>query len=134
MIGYSGKTLAKKLGFKSGMRAAFYHAPRDYQTMLGKLPQNVRLVGQGKDLDFVQYFCRHRQALASALPGLRARIKPGGMIWVSWPKRTSGVTTDVNENIVRHLAIQQGLVDVKVAAVDDVWSALLLVIPRRLRP
>ena len=84
-------------------------------------------------MDFVHYFTANRQALASALPGLKARIKPNGAIWISWPQSSSGVKTDVNENVVRHLAAQQGLVDVKVVAVDDVWSGLKLVIPRRRR-
>lgn len=134
MAGYSGKPLAAKLGITPGAKVAWYHAPPGYARRLGPLPSGVRLVSQGSGLDLIQYFTANRQGLASALPGLKARIVPHGAIWVCWPKQTSGVKTDLNENIIRHLAIQQGLVDVKVIAVDAIWSGLKLVIPRALRP
>ena len=134
MAGSSVKSLVQKLGIKPGARVLLYHPPRGYRAVLGPLPEGARIISAGNNVDLVQYFGSHRQALASALPGLRERIAPDGAVWVCWPKGTSNVATDVNENVVRHLAIQQGLVDVKVIAVDATWSGLKLVIPVSLRP
>lgn len=133
MAGYSHRTLAQKLGIKPGHRVAFLHAPRGYHRAMGTLPPGVRVVSQGRELDLLQYFSAHRQALASVLPGLQSRLKPSGALWISWPKETSGVATDLSEMVIRHLALQHGLVDVKVIAVDATWSGLKLVIPKVLR-
>ena len=111
------------------MRVALYHVPEKLRGIFRKLPAGARLVTQGGNLHYVHYFCVHRQALAAALPGLKTRLRPSGMLWVSWPKKSSGAASDVNENVVRHLALQQGLVDVKVVAMDSTWSGLKLVIP-----
>lgn len=132
--GLARKPLAARLGLMPGMRVAFFHAPATYPALLGKLPEDLNVIGTGGGLDVVHYFTRHRQALASALPGLKSRIKPAGAIWISWPKQAARVKTDLDENVVRHLALQQGLVDVKVVAIDATWSGLKLVIPLRLRP
>ncbi|TSC76011.1 MAG: hypothetical protein G01um101431_1029 [Parcubacteria group bacterium Gr01-1014_31] len=115
------------------MRVALYHVPEILRVVFRKLPAGARLVTQGSNLDYIHYFCVHRQALAAALPGLKTRLRPNGMIWVSWPKKSSGIASDVDENVLRHLALQQGLVDVKVVAVDRTWSGLKLVIPRSQR-
>ncbi|MDO8560155.1 MAG: DUF3052 domain-containing protein [bacterium] len=133
MAGYSGKPLRQKLGLKPEMRVALYHVPEKLRGVFRKLPTGARLVTQGSNLDYVHYFCVHRQALAAALLGLKTRLRPAGMLWVSWPKKGSGVVSDVDENVVRHLALQQGLVDVKVCAIDSTWSGLKLVIPRSQR-
>lgn len=133
MAGYSQKPLPQKLGIKPGMRIQIAHAPAGYAKLLGALPKRVRLVTRGNDIDLIQYFCRQRQALASVLPGLKSRMTPSGAIWISWPKRSSGSITDLDENVVRHLALQQRLVDVKVVAINETWSGLKLVIPKRFR-
>jgi hypothetical protein len=132
VAGYSNRSLVEKLGVKPGTTLALVAAPRGYRTLLSPLPPGVRirtrLAGR---LSFIQFFCTRRGDLARRLPALKRALESDGALWVSWPKGSSGVATDVNENIVRDLALANGLVDVKVCAVDDVWSGLKLV--RRLR-
>lgn len=132
--GYSGTPLVKKLGFKEGMRVAAVGAPPGYWRLVGALPAGTRTLGaRAKDLDLVHVFGRRRSGLARALASARRRIVPNGMIWVSWPKRASGVATDVTEDVVRELAFPLQLVDVKVCAVDETWSGLKLVIRKEHR-
>lgn len=106
-------------------------APADYERTLGPLPAGVtrkrRLAG--RSLDFIQFFAKKRSELEGRIGKFKAAIKPAGMIWISWPKGSSGVHTDLGENQVREIALAFGLVDVKVAAVDETWSGLKLVIP-----
>lgn len=129
MAGYSEKPLAQKLGIKSGARIAVVNAPMGYWDMLGSLPEGVLAVDPDRGtVDIVHLFVRDRVTLAASLPALRERIAPNGMIWASWPKRSSGVATELDENVVRETALQSGLVDVKVCAVDETWSGLKLVI------
>ncbi len=133
--GYSGTPLPKKLGLKEGMRVHVAGAPTDYEALIGGWPADVVVLGsRGTGLDFVHVFVRQRKELATQLPKLRKRLQPAGRIWVSWPKRASKVPTDVTEDVVRAVAFPLGLVDIKVAAVDDTWSGLLLVIRRSERP
>jgi len=132
--GYSGTPLTRKLGLQPGMRVVYVGAPEDFATLLGPLPDGVRVLARpAADLDLVVLFVRERRALQRRLPGLQAKLAPAGMIWVAWPKRASKVATDMTEDVVRAVALPRGLVDVKVCAIDETWSGLKLVIRRELR-
>ncbi len=129
MAGYSGKPLVEKLGIKEGFKIAIVNSPAGYKSLLGSLPAKVR-VAKASDgqLDFIQVFSREKAILEREIPALRMQIASNGMIWVTWPKGASKLETDLNENIVREIALANGLVDVKVCAVDETWSGLKLVI------
>jgi hypothetical protein len=132
--GYSGTPLPKKLGFKPGMRVHFHAAPPELPGLLGELPDGVtELKRPAAPLDLVLLFVTERKELAKRLATLQDRLDPAGMLWVCWPKRASGVPTDITEDVVREVALPRGLVDTKVAAVDATWSGLRLVIRRELR-
>lgn len=131
MAGYSGTPLVQKLGLKAGMRVYFCDAPRDYYKTLGKTPTIVMMTKLKGPLDFAQCFITSRADLESKFNGLADALVPDGMLWISWPKKASKVETDVTEDVVREIALKNGLVDVKVCAIDDVWSGLKLV--RRLK-
>ncbi|SRR6266508_2758664 len=132
MAGYSGRPLVEKLGIKSGMRIAILNAPRGYRSILGKLPTGVTVVPTMRGiLGLIHFFTPDRAALETQLPKLLRSLAPNGALWVSWPKKVSGVATDITEDVVRAVALPTGLVDVQVAAIDEVWSGLKLV--RRLR-
>jgi hypothetical protein len=132
VAGYSGKPLLQKLGIKPGAAIAILNAPRGYDRILGKLPQQVtRKASAVGPLDFVQFFTKEKEELARRFAGLARALAPAGMLWISWPKKASGVTTDLSEDVIRAIGLGHGLVDVKVAAVDDVWSGLKFV--RRLK-
>jgi hypothetical protein len=130
--GYSGTPLVRKLGFKPGIRAAYVAAPEGFAALLGELPDGVRVLARpaASGIDLVVMFTTARRELERRLERLRAAIAPDGMLWVAWPKRASGVATDVTEDVVRDIALPAGLVDVKVCAIDETWSALKLVIRR----
>ncbi len=135
IAGYSKKTLVEKLGIKPGRTGAILNSPRGYAATLGKLPENVELKKElGGRLEFIHFFCREKQELQRRFPALKSSLAPDGMLWVSWPKGSSGVATDLNENRVREIGLAHGLVDVKVCAVDEVWSGLKFVIPLKARP
>ena len=132
--GYSGTPLVRKLGFKPGMRVHYAAAPEGFDALVGELPDGVRVLKRAADgLDLAMLFVTERRALERALAALQPRLQPAGMIWVAWPKRASKVTTDVTEDVVRDVALPRGLVDVKVCAIDEVWSGLKLVIRRERR-
>ena len=132
MAGYSGRSLIDKLGIKPGMRIAILHAPRGYRTTLGKLPPGVTVTSAVRGvLPLIHFFTVDRARFERQLPALLRALAPDGALWVSWPKKASGVPTDMTEDVLRAVALPTGLVDVKVAAVDDVWSGLKLV--RRLK-
>jgi hypothetical protein len=134
MAGYSGKPLVQKLGIKPGFRIFVDGAPSAYDDIVGGLPAEVKIASRLKGpLDMVHIFAAGTSALRKKLPACRVAIAPDGMVWVSWPKKSSGVTTDVTETVVRDAALSIGLVDIKVCAVDDIWSGLKLVIPRTQR-
>lgn len=127
--GYSGTPLAKKLGIKPGFRIFVENAPEDYEALLDPLPENVTLLDVIEDgLAMVHLFSDSAKELAAKLKRCRNKLRPNGMIWVSWPKKASKVPTDITEDTIRALALPLGLVDVKVCAVDEVWSGLKLVI------
>lgn len=128
--GYSGTPLAKKLGIKAGYHISLIGEPADYVTgMLNDLPTNIHWHKNfdTPDLDMIHIFVMNRALYSEILTQAKRVIKKSGTIWVSWPKKTSGIPTDVSENIIRSIALEMGLVDVKVCAIDDVWSGLKLV-------
>lgn len=132
MAGYSQRSLVDKLGIKPKTRIAIINAPRGYRTTLGKLPPGVTVGSALRGhVPLIQFFVTSRDVLEAQLPTLLRALDPDGSLWISWPKKASGVTTDVTEDVVRAVALPTGLVDVKVAAVDEVWSGLKLV--RRLK-
>ncbi len=131
MAGYSGKPLVAKLGIKPGSTIAILGAPRGYDRLLGRLPEVRRRSTATGRLDFVQFFTTEKHELERRFATLARSLTPAGMLWISWPKKASGVATDLTEDVIRAVGLAHGLVDVKVAAVDDVWSGLKFV--RRLK-
>ena len=134
MAGYSGTPLAKKLGFKEDHRVRLCNAPDNYLDLVEPLPEGITIsTGIRKDIDVWHFFTRSATELEAKLPKLMLTIRPNGMIWVSWPKKSSGVPSSVTEDTIRTVALPLGLVDVKVCAVDEIWSGLKLVIRNELR-
>lgn len=132
--GYSGTPLPKKLGFKPGMRAVFDGAPDRFADVLGELPDGVEVKKSLRGgAELVVCFVTRRAALQKRVPALRSAIAPDGMAWIAWPKRASGVATDITEDVIRDVVLPTGLVDVKVCAIDETWSGLKLVIRKELR-
>lgn len=132
--GYSGTALAKKLGIGEGARVLVVDAPDDYDELVAPLPSGVtRAARLDLKTDLVHVFTRSKAGLAKALAGYRARMRPDCVVWVSWPKKASGVATDITEDVIRAVALPMGLVDVKVCAVDATWSGLKLVVRKELR-
>jgi len=125
MAGYSKRSLVDKLGIKPGYRVYLGNAPAGYDKTLGKLPEKTTLLKSLKSpCDFMQFFTTGRADLDAAFPKLKKNLDPAGTLWISWPKGASKIKTDVNENVVREIGLSNDLVDVKVCAVDDVWSGL----------
>jgi hypothetical protein len=132
MPGYSGTPLPKKLGIKDGFCVSLIDAPLEVLAELRTSLDHCKIAKNGKSaLDFAMLFCKSSSALKKEFGRITKHLSPAGMLWVSWPKKTSGVSTDLNENIVRDIGLAAGLVDVKVCAVTDVWSGLKFV--RRLK-
>ena len=129
-FGYSGTPLVKKLGIRAGSRIQFVSAPKDFRELVGPLPEGALPQSDGT-LDFAIVFVKKMGDLAARFPALRDRLESNGMLWVAWPKRASGVETDLTEGAVRDYGLEAGLVDVKVCAIDDTWSGLKFV--RRLK-
>jgi hypothetical protein len=130
MAGYSGTPLPKKLGIKDDFRVVMHNLPKDVGAEL-KVPLSActLLRKPAPALDFVMLFTKRRAELLEQLPVYSKRLAPAGMLWVSWPKKSSSVACDMNENDIRAIGLASGLVDVKVCAVNDVWSGLKFVIP-----
>jgi hypothetical protein len=128
MAGYSKRSLTDKLGIKEGASIFLLHAPKDYLKILGKLPKNAR-IAQRSDapFSFIHAFYVRRKDFEQEFTNCKQLLLPDGMFWVSWPKGSSKVETDLNENIIRDIGVEKGLVDVKVCAVDEVWSGLKFV-------
>jgi len=132
MPGYSGTPLPKKLGIKDGFRVQFVAAPAEVLAELKSALATCELVrDHASPLDFAQVFTRSKSELTKEFKRIAKRLAPAGMLWVSWPKKSSGVATDLDENAVREIGLAAGLVDVKVCAVTEVWSGLKFV--RRLK-
>jgi hypothetical protein len=126
--GYSKTPLLKKLGIKAGTRVLLLNAPAGYLALLGPLPAGVTLLAAPESaLDFIQLFSRESAELADWFPRLKAALASAGVLWISWPKRAARIPTDLSENLIRDMGLRQGLVDVKVCAVDDSWSGLKFV-------
>jgi len=128
MAGYSGTPLPKKLGIKDGSRITLVNAPKDFESELGELPDNVQVNKRpAKSLDIIIFFVLTERALALDFAKLAAKLTASGMLWIAWPKKSSGVATDLSEQRVRQIGLDAGLVDVKVCAIDETWSGLKFV-------
>ena len=128
MPGYSGTPLPKKLGIKPGARVCLVEAPDEVRAELKSALAGCESVSNGKGpLDFAMLFTKSKAKLEKDFNRLSKLLAPAGMLWVSWPKKSSGVATDLNENIVRENGLAAGLVDVKVCAVTEIWSGLKFV-------
>jgi hypothetical protein len=125
VAGYSARSLPDKLGIRPGTPIVALSAPRSYRLLLGELPQGATIRPRlSTGSPFIHCFVRQRKELAADFGRLARALSDEGMLWVSWPKKTSGVETDLTENVVREIGLSHGLVDVKVCAVDEVWSGL----------
>lgn len=134
MAGYSPTPLVKKLGIKEGCRIRVTGAPLNYRILLEPIPTDVLISDRiAKTIDIWHFFTASASKLKLALPRMMKAIHPNGMIWVSWPKKSSGVPSTVTEDTIREFALPLGLVDIKVCAVDETWSGLKLVIRKELR-
>jgi len=128
MAGYSSTPLAKKLGIKEGSRIALVNAPKGFNSELGELPDKVEFVKRPtKALDIVLFFVLSERALARDFAKLAEKLATNGMIWIAWPKKSSGVTTDLSFEPVQRIGLDAGLVDVKICAIDETWSGLKFV-------
>jgi hypothetical protein len=137
MAGYSGTPLAQKLGIKVGARVGLVRPPAGFEKTLGALPDGVvpQVVTRGKQtFDVMICFATREAEVARDLPALRQRMNPAAGLWLSWPKKASGVATDLDENVIRGRGLAAGLVDNKVCAVDETWSGLRFVIRLADRP
>jgi len=134
IAGYSKRSLVDKLGIKPGSRVYLGNMPAGYLSLLGELPAQARLLKSLAPCDFIQFFVKEKSALEGSFPKLKKALAPDGALWISWPKGASKVPTDVNENVARDIGLRHGLVDVKVCAVDDVWSGLKFVYRLKDRP
>jgi hypothetical protein len=132
--GYSGTPLARKLGIGADTRLLPIHAPDDYATLLAPLPPGVRIDRRaGERADIVHVFVTRQAELKRQLGALRKALRADAAVWVSWPKKSAKVETDITEDTIREIALPLGFVDVKVCAVSDIWSGLKLVVRRELR-
>ena len=126
--GYSKTPLVKKLGIKPGFKVFFANPPDNLQTLLGELPENVTLLNKPMSpVDYIQLFTKSNEELQTQFPILKEALATNGLFWISWPKKAAKVETDLDENVVRDIGLQNGLVDVKVCAVDEIWSGLKFV-------
>ena len=134
MAGYSGRALVDKLGVRTGDRLGVIGAPEGFDATLGSLPAGTTIRRQLRGpLDLVVSFHTDRADLARRLPALTGATVVDGALWIAWPKKASGVATDITEDVVRAVALPTGLVDTKVCAIDDTWSGLRLVLRKELR-
>lgn len=126
--GYSKRSLVEKLGIKTGTIVAILNPPTNYSSTLGTLPGMVQILEKLQtQTTFIQFFAREREDLQNKFPELKGALAQDGMLWISWPKRASNIATNLDENIVRGIGLQHGLVDVKVCAIDETWSGLKFV-------
>ena len=135
MPGYSGTPLPKKLGIKDGFRVALLHVPADVKAELADALERCSILNlAAASLDLIFLSVKSRTALELGIVPAARALAPAGMLWISWPKKSSGVSSDLDENIVRQTGLGAGLVDIKVCAVTEVWSGLKFVIPVKNRP
>jgi len=131
MAGYSGTPLPQKLGIKPGLMVVTINPPANYRRLLGQIPDSVTFSERLKSgSSFVHLFTSRRSEMQKKMSILRDKISDNGAIWVSWPKKSSGISTDVTEDVIREIALPLGFVDIKVCAVDETWSGLKLMIRR----
>ncbi|PYL95866.1 MAG: DUF3052 domain-containing protein [Verrucomicrobia bacterium] len=134
MAGYSGTPLPQKLGIKPGLMVVTINPPANYRRLLGQIPDSVTFSERLKSgSSFVHLFTSRRSEIQKKMSILRDKISDNGAIWVSWPKKSSGISTDVTEDVIREIALPLGFVDIKVCAVDETWSGLKLMIRRENR-
>ena len=134
MAGYSGTPLPQKLGIKPGLTVVAINAPSNYRRLLGQIPDSVTFSERLKSgSSFVHLFTSRRSEMQKKMSILRDKISDNGAIWVSWPKKSSGISTDVTEDVIREIALPLRFVDIKVCAVDETWSGLKLMIRRENR-
>ena len=134
MAGYSKTPLAQKLGIKPGTKVAALNPPASYRKLLAPLPADVSFTEKpSAGSNFVHLFVRDRRTLEKELKRLRKLLDDAGVLWISWPKKASGVTSDITEDVIRDVCLPLGFVDVKVCAVDEIWSGLKLMIRRENR-
>jgi len=134
MAGYSGTPLPQKLGIKPGLMVVTINPPANYRRLLGQIPDSVTFSERLKSgSSFVHLFTSRRSEMQKKMSILRDKISDNGAIWVSWPKKSSGISTDVTEDVIREIALPLGFVDIKVCAVDQTWSGLKLMIRRENR-
>ncbi len=121
--------LIKKLGIKSGMFLSFVNMPDEFGDLLGKIPEDIVFIepAQGKKADYIHAFYHNKEELIHDILYLKKNLQKDGMLWISWPKGSSGVDTDLNWDSIREMVIQEGLVDVKVCSINEIWSALKFV-------
>ena len=132
--GYSGKPLAAKLGIKADSEIYLAGAPEDYLQLIAPLPDGAEVSSRlSKKTSLVHLFTSRKSELARALQSYRTKLDPNAVVWISWPKKSSKVPTDITEETVREVALPLGFVDIKVCAVTEVWSGLKLVVRKELR-
>ena len=135
MAGYSETPLAKKLGLKERSRIALVNEPPSFRETLGELPSGVSFAGDSaKNIDLILFFVKRKAELSKRFTRLASKLAPAGMLWIAWPKKASGVASDLSDGVVREMGLTAGLVDTKVCAIDEVWSGLRFVIRLRDRP
>jgi hypothetical protein len=134
MAGYSGTPLIQKIGFKANTRYWLVAAPPTYRALLGALPEGAVEPRKREALDLIHLFSVRRSVVDQRIAELRDALAPKGMLWISWPKKSAGVETDLDEHAVRRIGLAAGLVDVKVCAVDETWSGLKFMFRRADRP
>lgn len=128
MAGYSKRSLVEKLGIKESMHIAIINAPDNYAETLEKLPKNLTIDNNlGEKYNFIQFFAKSQETVKEKFPVLKKALIKNGSLWIAWPKGTCNIATDLNENIIRKIGLANGLVDIKVIAVDDMWSGLKFV-------
>lgn len=134
MAGYSGTPLAKKLGFRENFRVALLSAPDDSGAELGVLPTGVKIFTTARpSSDLILFFTKSAAELRRKVPGFADKLTQTGMLWIAWPKKSSGVITDLSFDVVQQTGLAAGLVDTKICAINEVWSGLRFVIPVRNR-
>src|SRR5262245_55960040 len=134
MAGYSGTPLAAKLGLKPGGSLVLAGAPKDYLTLIAPAPDGLTIGSRlARTTDIVHVFSTRRADLERFLLSCRSKLKPEAAVWVSWPKKSAKLATDITEDVIREVALPLGFVDVKVCAINDVWSGLKLVVRKELR-
>ena len=127
MPAYSSTELVKKLGIKSGFSIIVFNDPENYWDWLYPLPEKIAVKTKGKEFDFIHWFVKENKVFEKEFQKKKLMLKKDGMLWMSWPKKASKVATDLDENIIRNFALKNGLVDVKVCSVNEIWSGLKLV-------